>query len=105
MTYTYPMIAHCDDDGFGAEFLDLPGCLTEGNTETELLKNAKEALQGFLEVLLSEKDVFPQPTSLFRLTVPKNCASTNISCTIHNSKTALYKSFATNSAFQESVAL
>lgn len=75
MTYTYPMIAHCDDDGFWAEFPDLPGCLTEGNTETELLKNAKEALQGFLEVLLSEKDVLPQPTSLFRLTVPKNCAS------------------------------
>lgn len=34
--------------GFLVEFQDLPGCLTEGNQLKDALKNAKEALDGWL---------------------------------------------------------
>lgn len=43
-----------DEDGFFvAEVPDLPGCLSQGNTEEEALANIKEAVEGWLEVMES----------------------------------------------------
>ncbi len=38
-----------EDHGFWAEVPALPGCLTEGNTIEETLRNIREAAQGWLE--------------------------------------------------------
>lgn len=38
------------DSSYLVEFPELPGCLTEGRNKVEALKNAKEALDGWLEV-------------------------------------------------------
>lgn len=45
MIVTYPALIHHDPDGYWAEFPDLPGCQTQGDSREELLKNAAEALE------------------------------------------------------------
>lgn len=65
MEYTYPVIVHKDDEGFWAEFPDLPGCVTQAATKEELLSNCKEAAEGYLQVLLDEGDNIPTPTNIF----------------------------------------
>ncbi len=41
------------------EFPDLPGCLTEGKTRHDAVKNAREALSGWLFVALKHGDQIP----------------------------------------------
>jgi len=38
------------DGGYIAECLDLPGCMSQGETEEEAIKNLTEAIAGVLEV-------------------------------------------------------
>ena len=54
MLVIYPAIIHVDDDGLWAEFPDLPGCFTQGDTQEELLANAAEAMECFLLGLLED---------------------------------------------------
>jgi predicted RNase H-like HicB family nuclease/DNA-binding XRE family transcriptional regulator len=44
----YAKITEQIDNGYLVEFPDLPGCLTEGSTIKKAIKNAKEALNGWL---------------------------------------------------------
>ena len=45
MKIEYPLRVHkAEEGGFWAEFPDLPGCITEGDTLEETLHNAREAL-------------------------------------------------------------
>jgi len=49
MKIEYPLRIHkAEECGFWAEFPDLPGCITEGDTLEETLNNAKEALNGWI---------------------------------------------------------
>jgi predicted RNase H-like HicB family nuclease len=41
-------------DGFVARCIELPGCLTEGRTEAEALKNAQDAIRLYLEDVEAE---------------------------------------------------
>ena len=46
----YPIVLHADPDGgYVAEIKDLPGCLTQGETIEETLKNINEARELWLE--------------------------------------------------------
>lgn len=38
-----------DDEGYFVEFLDLPGCVTSGDSKEQAIKNAVEALDLYLE--------------------------------------------------------
>jgi predicted RNase H-like HicB family nuclease len=51
------------EGGFTVTFPDLPGCITEGDTEAEATNMALDALQGFIEVLQMDKDDIPSPSS------------------------------------------
>ncbi len=42
-------IIHEEDGGYWAEVPAFPGCVTEGDTEEELLTNLREAIEGWLE--------------------------------------------------------
>jgi len=44
----YAKLSKQKEGGFLVEFTELPGCLTEGKTKEAALKNAKEALNGWL---------------------------------------------------------
>jgi antitoxin HicB len=49
MKIQYPLRVHkAEDGGYWAEFPDLPGCVTQGDTLKETLDNAQEALSGWI---------------------------------------------------------
>jgi antitoxin HicB len=50
-----------EDKSYLVEFPDLEGCLTEGTTLEEALKNAKEALSGYLASIFERGYVIPKP--------------------------------------------
>ena len=48
----YLIILEQGEDGYViAECPSLPGCITQGKTEEEAIKNAKEAIELYLEVV------------------------------------------------------
>ena len=50
MAKTFKVLIYPGEDGyFVAECPELPGCITQGKTETEALENAKEAVELYLE--------------------------------------------------------
>lgn len=48
---TYPAIFTHEDNQYWVEFVDLKGCFSDGNTLSEAMENAKEAMGLFLEDL------------------------------------------------------
>lgn len=64
MTVIYPAIFHKDEDSYWAEFPDLEGCQTFGDTLEETLTNAREALSGYCAVLLEQHRKLPASSSV-----------------------------------------
>ncbi|MEO5971404.1 MAG: type II toxin-antitoxin system HicB family antitoxin [Bdellovibrionia bacterium] len=52
-----------EDHCFIARVPELPGCMTDGETEEEALRNAKEAICSYLEALKSEGKAIPPSIS------------------------------------------
>lgn len=53
----YRVVIEQDEDGvFVAEVPSLPGCLSQGNTRSEVLTNIQEAIEGYLESLAAHRD-------------------------------------------------
>jgi len=52
-----------EDRSYVVEFPDLEGCLTEGATLEDALKNAKEALSGYLASIFERGYVIPEATT------------------------------------------
>ena len=55
----YARVTRQRSKGYLVEFPDLPGCLTEGATLTDALRNAREALSGWLFVAIKHGDDVP----------------------------------------------
>lgn len=56
----YRIIIEQDEDGtFVAECPSLPGCLSQGKSRAEALKNIKDAIQGYLESLKKHNEPIP----------------------------------------------
>lgn len=53
-----------EDKSFLVEFPDLEGCLTEGETLDDALKNAKEALSGYLASVFERGFTIPERSQL-----------------------------------------
>lgn len=56
------IIEESDEGGYTAYVPSLPGCISEGNTQEEALKNIQEAIELYLEPveddwILDEKDL------------------------------------------------
>src|SRR4030066_386038 len=65
MKIKYPLKIHkAEEGGYWAEFPDLPGCVTEGDTEEELLEMAKDALSGWLAVRFERNFAIPEAKPL-----------------------------------------
>jgi len=45
------IIEPCEEGGYWARVPALPGCFTQGETLDEVIHMAKEAIEGFIEVL------------------------------------------------------
>jgi antitoxin HicB len=57
------------DGGFSVSVPALPGCHTQGDTREEAVAMAKDAIEGYLEVLTEEGRPLPQPALIERVTV------------------------------------
>lgn len=62
--YVFPALFDYDGDDINVSFPDLPGCLTFGNSDEEAMRNAKEALEGYLFVLENGNDEIPEPSKV-----------------------------------------
>ena len=59
MTYTV-VIREGNESGYVATVPALPGCVSQGRTRRAALRNAKEAIEAYIEALL--EDGLPVPT-------------------------------------------
>ena len=49
------------EDGFWlAECPSLPGCISQGQSKTDAIKNIQEAIKGYLEVLKQDGESIPE---------------------------------------------
>ncbi len=56
----YRVIIEQDEDGyFIAECPTLPGCVSQGKTRNEAIKNIKDAINGYLESLKKHNEPIP----------------------------------------------
>ena len=56
----YRVIIEQDEDGmFVAEVPSLPGCISQGKTRTEVLRNIQEAIEVYLESLKAHNEPIP----------------------------------------------
>ena len=56
----YRIIIEQDEDGiFTAECPSLPGCISQGKTRMEAVKNIKDAIKGYLESLKKHNEPIP----------------------------------------------
>lgn len=63
--YMFPAIFDENDgEGFTVTFPDLPGCITEGDTEQDAFTNATEALELHLWGMERDHDEIPAPSSI-----------------------------------------
>jgi predicted RNase H-like HicB family nuclease len=60
----YRVLIEQDEDGvFIAEVPSLPGCISQGNTRPEALRNVQEAITAYLESLKAHNE--PIPPSIY----------------------------------------
>jgi predicted RNase H-like HicB family nuclease len=56
----YRVLIEQDEDGiFVAEVPALPGCISQGNTRKEVLRNIQEAISAYLESLKAHNEPIP----------------------------------------------
>lgn len=68
----YPALFEKGEGGrIVVSFPDLPGCLTEGDTESEAMAMAIDALSGHIHTLQDLKREVPAPSSLSDAAVPE----------------------------------
>ena len=61
----YPIVIHKDTEGcYGVTIPDLPGCFTAGDTVEDALKHAREAIEFYMECLLFDGDLIPEPKNI-----------------------------------------
>jgi antitoxin HicB len=55
------LIPNTEGEGYVAEVLELPGCLSEGETPEEAYRNLDEAMSGYIASLLDHNRPVPEP--------------------------------------------
>jgi len=60
----FRVVIEQDEDGiFIAECPNLPGCISQGNSRSEVIKNIGDAIKGYLESIKMHNEVIPLPIS------------------------------------------
>ena len=56
-----------DDQAYIVSVPDLPGCMADGRTPAEAVRNAEIVIQEWIECALEEGDKIPEPSVIRRL--------------------------------------
>lgn len=64
MLFVYPAVIHPEEGGFWAEFPDLEGCFTQGDTLNEVLYNCKESLEPYILARLENDEKLPNASEI-----------------------------------------
>jgi predicted RNase H-like HicB family nuclease len=67
ITYTYPALFYCGEEGITATFPDLDGAITQGETTEEAIKMAKECLALHLFGMERDGDYIPVPSVIEKI--------------------------------------
>lgn len=70
--YIYPALFEKEGNFYNVSFPDLPGCLTFGESMSEALHMAQDALEGYLIVLEDDQEDIPSPSSPFTIPARNN---------------------------------
>ena len=63
MSREFNVVIEQDEDGvYVAEVPSLPGCISQGKSRSEAIKNIKEAISGYLESLQAHGEPIPPST-------------------------------------------
>jgi len=57
------LIEQDEDNTFSVECPSLPGCISQGKTREEALKNIEDAIKGYIESLKKHDEPIPPPVS------------------------------------------
>jgi predicted RNase H-like HicB family nuclease len=57
------------EGGYSAQVVELPGCISQGETREETLKNIREAIEGYLEAFPEEINQLKRKKELVEVTV------------------------------------
>jgi predicted RNase H-like HicB family nuclease len=60
-------LSEADGGGFVAIVPDLPGCMSDGETEFEAIQNARDAIECWLEAARENRQPIPTPSPLRRI--------------------------------------
>lgn len=64
------VIHEAEEGGYWAEVPALPGCVTEGDTQLELMQNLYDAIEGYLAVKAEmRKDAYTKTSQLVEIAV------------------------------------
>ncbi len=58
-----------EEGGYSAQCLELPGCISEGETREEALANIREAIEGYLEAFPEEVEQIKKKKELVEISV------------------------------------
>ncbi len=85
MLYNYPLIIH-EEDGFWGEFPDVEGCNAQGDTISEIIEDAKNALEIHLLSMLMDGETLNKPTHPKKIKTEKNSFVTIITADVDLAK-------------------
>jgi predicted RNase H-like HicB family nuclease len=74
MTHYIAIVEEEGGKAVGVWFLDLPGCVSAGDTLDEAMLNAAEALELWAEAMIEGGQDIPSPLSKPILKSPKTCS-------------------------------
>ena len=85
MMFVYPAIFHREEDSYWVEFPDLPGCQSFGDTLTETMAEAQEALAAYVLTLLEQGKPLASPSDISAMHLEDGFASL-VACTVDQYK-------------------
>ena len=59
--YVHMIVPDVEDGGYVAEVLELPGCVSQGETPEDAYRNLREAMTGWIKASLETKRPIPEP--------------------------------------------
>ncbi len=67
MKKTYFAFVHKNDDGLWCEFPDFESCYTQGDDLLDLIKNAADMLETYVESMVDNGEEVPEPSGMDKL--------------------------------------